>query len=109
MSSPPLPPVANSCRLLTGATAALTGGGRAGGGEAGRRSTASTLLLTEYLAFVLDHRSSDDLRLAATAFALGACSISSLLLHLRVVRGMSFLLRLGGLLCDVIAAVYLRC
>eukprot|EP00752_Nemacystus_decipiens_P006458 g5816.t1 len=65
------------CRLLTGATAALTGRGRGGGdggggdGEAGRRPAPSTLLLTEYLAFVLDHRSSDDLRLAASAFAVG--------------------------------------
>ncbi|CAB1111368.1 unnamed protein product [Ectocarpus sp. CCAP 1310/34] len=61
------------CRLLTGAAAAVTGGGgRAGGGEGGRRSPncggPSTLLLTEYLAFVLDHRRSDDLRLAQGMF-----------------------------------------
>lgn len=66
----------NSCRLLTGATAALTGSGRTGGGDATRRSTPSTLLLTEFLAFVLDHRRSDDLRLAASAFALGACFLA---------------------------------
>ncbi|CBJ48415.1 hypothetical protein Esi_0002_0212 [Ectocarpus siliculosus] len=63
----------NWCRLLTGAAAAVTGGGgRAGGGEGGRRSPngggPSTLLLTEYLAFVLDHRRSDDLRLAQGMF-----------------------------------------
>ncbi|CAM9360129.1 unnamed protein product, partial [Ectocarpus sp. 4 AP-2014] len=61
------------CRLLTGAAAAVTGGGgRTGGGEGGRRSPngggPSTLLLTEYLAFVLDHRRSDDLRLAQGMF-----------------------------------------
>ncbi|CAM9473095.1 unnamed protein product [Pylaiella littoralis] len=61
------------CRLLTGVAAAVSGSGRAGGGEGGRRSPGggdglSTLLLTEYLAFVLDHRRSDDIRLAAGAF-----------------------------------------
>eukprot|EP00903_Cladosiphon_okamuranus_P008777 g8408.t1 len=71
------------CRLLTGAMAALTGSssGRAGGGEAGtgRRSAPSTLLLTEYLAFVLDHRRPEDLRLAASAFALGRTRVKDAL------------------------------
>ncbi|CAM9796290.1 unnamed protein product, partial [Scytosiphon promiscuus] len=61
------------CRLLTGATAAVAGNGgggsdRGGEGRGRRPRSSSTLLLTEYLAFVLDHRRSEDLRLAAGAF-----------------------------------------
>lgn len=60
-------------RMLTGASVgpvSAGGNGRArrvSSGTAG--STAgSTLLLTEYLAFVLDHRRHEDVRLAADAF-----------------------------------------
>ncbi|CAM9247483.1 unnamed protein product [Sphacelaria rigidula] len=56
-------------RMLTGASVKPVSGG---GSSRGRRSSSgtagSTLLLTEYLAFVLDHRNHQDLRLATEAF-----------------------------------------
>lgn len=55
--------------MLTGACVKPVSGG---GSSRGRRSSSgtagSTLLLTEYLAFVLDHRNHQDLRLATEAF-----------------------------------------
>ncbi|CAM9247462.1 unnamed protein product [Laminaria digitata] len=58
------------CRMLTGAAVhpCRGGGSRGAGGRRSPDGAGSTLLLTEYLAFVLDHRRSDDIKLAAGVF-----------------------------------------
>ena len=56
--------------MLTGAAVhpCRGGGSRGTGGRRSPDGAGSTLLLTEYLAFVLDHRRSDDVKLAAGVF-----------------------------------------
>lgn len=46
----------------------LTGATIGAGVRKSKDPSGSTLLLTEYLAFVLDHRKSDDVKLATVAF-----------------------------------------
>lgn len=48
----------------------LTGATIGAGVRKLRDPSGSTLLLTEYLAFVLDHRKSDDVKLATVAFGV---------------------------------------
>lgn len=60
--------------MLTGASvgpAAGSVGGRGCRVSGATGATGSTLLLTEYLVFLLDHRKAADLRLAADAFGMG--------------------------------------